>query len=178
MPSYRAALFSVLSTAATDPATTFDAARLKEVAKFALQAVRTTVAASSAEATRTLWNADAFATVLEEFRTSDRFKGAVAIQSIVKQLVAVLGGGKPTKAVAGVKRKSVEEEPAKENTTVKSSAKKPKKSKRATAPAEVEVEVEEEEVEEEVETAPAVGKSKSEKKEKRKEKKKRDASSK
>ncbi|KAL8283181.1 hypothetical protein RQP46_005959 [Phenoliferia psychrophenolica] len=164
MPSYRATLFNVLESAATDPATTFDAARLKEVAKFALTAVRTTAAASSAEATRALWNADAFATVLEQFRTSDRFKGAVAIQSIVKQLVAVLGGGKPTK-VAGVKRKSVEEEPAKEE-TAKVAGKKSKKSKKA-APAEVEVEVEVEEIEEDVEETPVVVEAKAGKKAKK-----------
>lgn len=165
MPSYRATLFSVLSSSATDPATLFDAARLKEVAKFALTAVRTTAAASSAEATRALWNADAFATVLEQFQTSDRFKGAVAIQSIVKQLVAVLGGGKPVK-VAGVKRKAVAEEPVKAE-TAQVAGKKAKKSKRASK-SEVEVEVEVEEVEEvEEPAAPAVVEGKRPKKEKR-----------
>ncbi|KAK4703351.1 DNA polymerase phi, partial [Phenoliferia sp. Uapishka_3] len=178
MPSYRNTLFNVLSSSATDPATIFDAARLKEVAKFALTAVRTTSAATTPEATRALWNADEFATVLEQFQTSDRFKGAVAIQSIIKQLVAVLGGGKPTK-VAGVKRKSVEE-PVKETAKAATATKKSKKSKQSAPEVEVEIEVEDAEEEEDVPVADVKSgkRDKKDKKERKKEKKRQAAADK
>lgn len=135
IPSYRAAMHKVLLSPFSDSASTLDAARVKELVKLALGAVRITTAASSPASTASLWNAAEFTALAEQYKAHDRFKGAVAIQNLLQQLVTLING---PSAKASTKRKSADE-PVK----AEKQAKKGKKSEKPTAP-EVEVEVEEE----------------------------------
>lgn len=136
----------------------------------ALSAVRITTVSSDAARTATIWRATEFADLIEQFKKSERFKGAVAIQSLLKQIVALAGGPAP-KVVGGGKRKNAEEEQGEKE----EKAPKGKKAKKAKKAAEVEVEVEEEQVEEAEEVAEVVAKSpKKAKKEKKDKERKRD----
>lgn len=130
----------------------------------------TLVAASSDKAVvGSIWNASEFDALLEQFKSSDRFKGAVATQNLLKQLVALVGGPVSKSGTDGKKRKNVEPEEK------VSKVKKSKKGKQdaATVEPEVEVEVEIEEVEVEEEEK----RSKKEKKERKKEKKEKKTTS-
>ncbi|KAI5479615.1 DNA polymerase phi subunit [Pseudohyphozyma bogoriensis] len=142
VPSYRDAILKVLSTSVSDPSTTFDAARLKELVKLALAAVRITIGASSSAEAQKLWKGKEFAPVLDGLKSSERFKGAVGVQNLLKQLLVVLGGEKEKKAEAGEKKK-----------------------KRKVEEPEVEVEVEEEEMA--VDESPKKKKKKDKKKDKK-----------
>ena len=53
-----------------------------------------------------LWKADEFSALAEQYKSSDRFKGAVAIQNLFKQLVTLIGG--PV-AKSSTKRKNGDE---------------------------------------------------------------------
>lgn len=159
LPAYRDAIYAVLSSSLTDTSSTFDAARLKEVVKFALAAVRTTTAVSDAARTATLWRASEFAELVESFKASERFKNAVAIHNMLKQLVTLAGG-----AVAKSGKRKNEE-------GGKKVEKKARKEKKREPEAEVEVEVEDEEVVEEEKFVKEGKKDKKEKKGKGKGKK-------
>jgi hypothetical protein len=170
MATYRSTIFSVLSSSLTDEKATLDAARLKEVAKLALAAARTTVSVSDPATTASIWKVDEFVTLVEGYRLSNRFRGALAIQGLLKQLITLAGG--PSAKVGG-KRKNADEgdkSGTKEKATKK--VKSEKKGKNVEPEVEVEVEMEEEVevVEEEVVKGDKKG-SKKEKKEARDKKK-------
>ena len=121
LPSYRSAIHTVLSSPLTDATSTFDAARIKELTKLALAAVRITTAVSSPATTAVLWKADEFSTLAESYKSSDRFKGAVAIQNLLKQLVTLIGGPAPktsTKRKTGDEPEKVEKKKSKKEKTV------------------------------------------------------------
>ncbi|BGP37888.1 DNA-directed DNA polymerase [Rhodotorula kratochvilovae] len=93
IPSYRAALFAALSTSLTSASASaeFDASRLKLLAKQALAAARLTVSLSSQTEAATLWRPQEWSGLVADAGRSDRFKGAVGVITLVKQLVGVLG---------------------------------------------------------------------------------------
>lgn len=104
MPSLRSAIYSVFSLPLTDTTTSFDSSRLKELGKIALSAVRITLSSASsttsssssassstsASITQTIWKAEEFEGLIEGYKTSERFKGAVAIQNLLRQLVGLV----------------------------------------------------------------------------------------
>lgn len=94
IPAYRAALFTALSTSLTSTtaaAANFDAARLKLLAKQALACARLTVSLSSQAEAAKLWRPQEWSSLVADAAKSDRFKGAVGVTTLVKQLVGVLG---------------------------------------------------------------------------------------
>ncbi|GAA6004581.1 hypothetical protein JCM10207_000945 [Rhodosporidiobolus poonsookiae] len=111
LPSYRLALYTTISTsltATTSTSSTFDAARLKLLAKQALSAARLTVQLSSQSTAADVWSPAEWAALADPTKVSDRFKGATGVLRLVKQLVGVLGGqvddAKKAGAVAGAKK--------------------------------------------------------------------------
>ena len=54
--------------------------------------MRITTTVSSCATTTSIWKADEFSALSEQYKSSDRFKGAVAIQNLLKQLVTLIGG--------------------------------------------------------------------------------------
>lgn len=94
MPAYRSALFTALSTSLTSSssaAAEFDAARLKLLAKQALASARLAVSLSSQADAAKAWHPQEWSGLVAEAAKSDRFKGAVGVTTLVKQLVGVLG---------------------------------------------------------------------------------------
>ncbi|GAA6051861.1 hypothetical protein JCM3770_005503 [Rhodotorula araucariae] len=93
IPPYRAALFAALSTSLTSASESaeFDAARLKLLAKQALASARLTVSLSSQADAAALWRPQEWAGLVADAGRSDRFKGAVGVITLIKQLVGVLG---------------------------------------------------------------------------------------
>ncbi|KAM0756343.1 hypothetical protein T439DRAFT_345128 [Meredithblackwellia eburnea MCA 4105] len=189
LPTLRSAIYPVLSGAAASTITSFDAGRLKDCLKICIAAVRITTSITTPEVRSSIWKPDEFSTLLEQLRESERFKTAVSMQAVLKQVIAMLGvkpAPKPSgvaksaakaqaKAeaagapVAGVKRKSDESEaPEPTPEVAKSNGKKNKKAKKDQA-SEVEVEVE---VEEEEPVEPEDLSGKKDKKKKRDKKKK------
>lgn len=94
MPSFRAAVYAVLSSPLADTVSSFDASRIKELVKIALAAVRITVSASSSSSPtlESIWNGQDFVELADRYKTSERFKGALAIQNLLRQLVTVVSG--------------------------------------------------------------------------------------
>lgn len=144
IPPYQASLIDVLTNSISDPATTMDASRLKELFKLSLAAARITTSMSDAATTKKLWKGEEFSPLLVSIKESERFKGAVAVQNLLKQLLGVLGQDKAVVGNgAGPKRKRDEVV-----TPVEAKSKKSKKESKVEAvetPAEAEVEVELEE---------------------------------
>ncbi|GAA5938783.1 hypothetical protein JCM3775_001989 [Rhodotorula graminis] len=94
MPAYRSALFTALSTSLTSSssaAAEFDAARLKLLAKQALASARLAVSLSSQADAAEAWRPQEWSGLVADAAKSDRFKGAVGVTTLVKQLVGVLG---------------------------------------------------------------------------------------
>ncbi|GAA5896425.1 hypothetical protein JCM8208_001871 [Rhodotorula glutinis] len=94
MPAYSSALFTALSTSLTSSssaAAEFDAARLKLLAKQALASARLAVSLSSQADAAKAWHPQEWSGLVADAAKSDRFKGAVGVTTLVKQLVGVLG---------------------------------------------------------------------------------------
>ncbi|BGP29993.1 DNA-directed DNA polymerase [Rhodotorula toruloides] len=127
LPPYRDALYSALSSSLSSSTASpdFDIARLKLLAKQALAVARLTVQISSQSTAAQLWKADEWAKLIDVAKENERFKGAVGVQTLVKQLVGVLGasvtentapgkaGKKEKKRKAGAAEKVNEGTPAK-----------------------------------------------------------------
>ncbi|GAA5900230.1 DNA-directed DNA polymerase [Sporobolomyces salmoneus] len=173
VPAYQSALHDALSTSLTSApsAATFDAARLKQLVKNALSAARMTVQLSSQAQAAKAWSVSEWISLLDAAKSNERFKGAVAVQTLIKQLVSVLGGsiveegGKKEKK-KDKKRKATEDVASSESKGKKA---KPEVEEEETGMNEVEVEVEMDEEE----VAPAGGKGTPSKKEKKDKKKRR-----
>ncbi|BGO89524.1 hypothetical protein NBRC10512_003985 [Rhodotorula toruloides] len=103
LPPYRDALYSALSSSlsASTASPDFDIARLKLLAKQALAVARLTVQISSQSTAAQLWKADEWAKLIDVAKKNERFKGAVGVQTLVKQLVGVLGASVSENAAAG-----------------------------------------------------------------------------
>ncbi|CEQ39726.1 SPOSA6832_01297 [Sporobolomyces salmonicolor] len=96
LPVYSSALHHAVSTSLTSApsAATFDAARLKQLVKHALAAARLTVQLSSQAraAAPQAWAVAQWIELVDAAKRNERFKGAVAVQTLLAQLVRVLGG--------------------------------------------------------------------------------------
>ncbi|GAA5996088.1 uncharacterized protein JCM10292_007386 [Rhodotorula paludigena] len=92
IPSYRSALYSAISTSLTSATPEFDAARLKTLTKQALSSARQTVQLSSQADAAKLWRPVEWAALVSQAQGSERFKGAVGVHTLLKQLVGVFGG--------------------------------------------------------------------------------------
>ncbi|BGO97632.1 rDNA transcriptional regulator POL5 [Rhodotorula toruloides] len=103
LPPYRDALYTALSSSlsASTASPDFDIARLKLLAKQALAIARLTVQISSQSTAAQLWKADEWAKLIDVAKKNERFKGAVGVQTLVKQLVGVLGASVAENAAAG-----------------------------------------------------------------------------
>lgn len=180
MPSYRLAIHSTLSSSLTETTSIFDAARLKELLKLSLASVRLTLNASDLNKalTEVIWKSTEFDTIMSGFKSSERFKGAVAIQNLLKQLIALIGAPvvagkkveeKEVKKVNGKasKRKNDDQEEEGEKVKVNKKTKKGKKEPEAEVEVEVEEDIEVEEEEPTVEVTKKEKKSKKDKKEKK-----------
>ena len=141
VPAYKSAILAVLNSSVTDAASSFDASRLKEVAKLALAGIRITTAASSAATAHQLWSPAEFVVAADTLRQSPRFKGAVAIQSLLKQVVTVAGGTWDASAAPAGKKSKRKAGEAEDEVKAGSKAKKAK-AVVAEEVGEVEVEVE------------------------------------
>ncbi|GAA5947327.1 hypothetical protein JCM3765_001627 [Sporobolomyces pararoseus] len=181
IPSYQSALQEALSTSltSTPSAATFDASRLKQLVKNALSAARLTVQLSSQAQANKLWSVPEWISLVQAAKTNERFKGAVAVQTLIKQLVSVLGGtvveeggsgsGKKDNKKKDKKRKAPEVEEEEDSTLIESKGKKVKATNEEDQEVgmnEVEVEVEMDEEEPVVKTGATP--SKKDKKEKKK----------
>ncbi|GAA6061834.1 hypothetical protein JCM10212_000751 [Sporobolomyces blumeae] len=116
VPVYREALHDALKTslASTPSTATYDAARLKQLVKNALAAARLTVQLSSQSDAAEAWSVAEWIELVDAAKANERFKGAVAVQTLLKQLVSVLGGsvaadGEGKKQKKDKKRKATDE---------------------------------------------------------------------
>ncbi|GEM09587.1 DNA polymerasephi subunit [Rhodotorula toruloides] len=157
LPAYRDALYNGLSSSLSASTTSpgFDIVRLKLLAKQALAVARLTVQISSQSTAAQLWKADEWAKLIDVAKKNERFKGAVGVQTLVKQLVGILGASGSENAAAGKagkkekKRKAGAADKATEGTPAKK-VKQDKPAAAAAAPAPVaapESEVQDESVE-------------------------------
>ncbi|GAA5875536.1 hypothetical protein JCM16303_000661 [Sporobolomyces ruberrimus] len=169
IPAYQSALHDALSTSltSTPSAATFDAARLKQLVKNALSAARLTVQLESQTQAAKAWSVSEWIALLDAAKTNERFKGAVAVQTLIKQLVSVLGGSVAEDAAGKKDKKKDKKRKATEDVASSES-----KGKKVKAAEEEEVGMNEVEVEVEMddeEASPAKGTpSKKEKKDKKK----------
>ncbi|GAA5863751.1 hypothetical protein JCM1840_005755 [Sporobolomyces johnsonii] len=94
LPVYSSALHHAVSTSLTSApsAATFDASRLKQLVKNALAAARLTVQLSSQSNAAQTWAVAQWVALVDAAKSNERFKGAVGVQTLIKQLVSVLGG--------------------------------------------------------------------------------------
>lgn len=107
-----------------------NAQRLKEVLRFALQAVRITVrvADNEAEAVRTAWSFDEVEGMATALQASERFKSSTSLHGLIKEMLAVLRRVGELKEKTK-KRTAQEEKPMASESSQKTSA--TKRAKRA-----------------------------------------------
>ncbi|WFD20036.1 DNA-directed DNA polymerase [Malassezia caprae] len=128
--SVRAVVVETIHVAASgdvSAASSLNAQRLKEVLRFALQAVRITVRISDneADAVHMAWpmaDVEGMATALQ---TSDRFKSSTSLHGLIKEMLAVL------RRVGELKEKTKKRTAQEENSRASQSATKSSSSKRA-----------------------------------------------
>ncbi|GAA6006454.1 hypothetical protein JCM11491_004966 [Sporobolomyces phaffii] len=178
IPAYASALHDAVAgslASSSSSAVTFDASRLKQLVKHALHAARVSVQLSSSRAAAAeAWSVAEWVDLVDALRTNERFKGAVAVQTLIKQLVGVLGGtvaDAPTTSAAtkkdlkkkDKKRKATEDDDV-ASSPAKGGASNNKKAKEnddddaaASGMNEVEVEVEVEMDEDDATVSPAKG---------------------
>lgn len=176
IPAYQAAVHDAVSTslASTPSAATFDAARLKQLVKNALSAARLTVQLSSQAKAAQAWSVADWISLVAAAKNNERFKGAVAVQTLIKQLVSVLGGSVADEGAAGKKDKKKQQDKKRKASVdddATAAAKKAKADDDEEAPAMNEVEVEVEMDDDEV--APAASAKGTPSKKEKKDKKKR-----
>jgi hypothetical protein len=127
MPSFRSAVYTVLSDSLTESTSSFDASRIKELMKIALSTVRLTISASAlSNSSNAIWKGEEFTELADKFKSSERFKGALAIQNLLRQLVTIVSGASASTSNGGTKRKGavVEEENLKGKKSKKEKSKK------------------------------------------------------
>ncbi|GAA5941137.1 uncharacterized protein JCM15063_000657 [Sporobolomyces koalae] len=146
IPTYQQALHEALSTSFTASPTTatFDAARLKQLVKHALASARLTVQMSKGGASEAAerWSVPAWIELVDQARSNERFKGAVAVQTLLKQLVSVLGGSIASSGNDAKKKTLADKKRKLATTNDEATPKKVKAQAQPTGMNEVEVEVE------------------------------------
>lgn len=92
-------LFSTLSTAASTTSTAasnqVNANKLKDILKFALQAIRVTKRACHDDLTKVqdIWKPSKISDVAQAFEKKEQFKASTSLQGLFKQMLAIVEGG-------------------------------------------------------------------------------------
>ena len=108
IPDINKCICEIVSSAATDADSPFNANRLKESIKFVLQVARLSKrVVSSSDKLRTTWKLNKLHDAADQLQSSERFKASTSIHALFKQLFAILepsAGEKTPKAHGGVEK--------------------------------------------------------------------------
>ncbi|PWN26771.1 hypothetical protein BDZ90DRAFT_232882 [Jaminaea rosea] len=137
MPEVATVVFSSIAFATASHSTSSEggasAGKVKELLKFALQAVRLTqrvsATTSSPEAVRSVWKPTKIRDALETMGQSEQFKQSTSLQGLLKQMLALVEGGSASNGAAKGKKNKDRRNSVSEANGVEEGAVKSKKQK-------------------------------------------------